>query len=104
MSINYVTKYGKTLDQKLVRESLTADLETQRLEFLDAKTIKVPRITTSGYQPHTRTKGFNAGTLDNDFDTYALGADWDIEFFDDYMKIDKTNEDIYIENVSKTLI
>lgn len=104
MSINYVTKYGKTLDQKLVQESLTADLETQRLEFLGAKTIKVPRITTSGYQPHTRKKGFNAGTLDNDFDTYTLGADWDIEFFADSMDIDETNEALSIANVSKTFI
>nr|WP_239985914.1 hypothetical protein [Listeria monocytogenes] len=56
MAINYVDKYGKELDQKLVFGTYTNELETPNLLWLDAKTFKIQTITTTGLKAHTRNK------------------------------------------------
>lgn len=73
-----------------------------QITFLNAQTIKLPRLTLSGYKDHTRTAGFNAGTISNDWEPKKLAHDRDIEFFVDPMDIDETNLALSVANIQNT--
>lgn len=104
MSINYVTKREKQFDQKLMQGALTNILETPKVNWLGAKSFEIPTVSVSGYKAHTRSKGYNAGTVSNDKKVYTLGFDRDIEFFVDKADIDETNEELSAANVTGTFI
>ncbi|MGL6219729.1 MAG: capsid protein, partial [Lacrimispora sphenoides] len=74
----------------------------QQVKFLNAQMIKLPRMTVSGYKDHTRTPGFNSGTLSNDWEPKKLEHDRDIEFFVDPMDIDETNLTLSVANIQNT--
>lgn len=74
----------------------------QHVKFLNAQTIKLPRITVSGYKDHTRTIGFNSGTITNDWEAKKLAHDRDIEFWIDPMDIDETNLALSMANIQNT--
>lgn len=101
---NYAEKFEKMLAQKYEVE-LKSDALTKSnpsVKFLNAQTIKLPRLTVSGYKDHTRTPGFNAGTLSNDWEPKKLEHDRDIEFFVDPMDIDETNLTLSVANIQNT--
>ncbi|HEL1820000.1 TPA: hypothetical protein TXZ07_001184 [Streptococcus suis] len=104
MTINYVEKYQNEFDQRLVQGSITAELETPRVEWLGAKSFKVTTLSTGGYKPHTRDKGFNSGTMSNDHKVYTLDFDRDIEFYADKADVDETNQALSAANISKNFI
>ncbi|WP_072238837.1 hypothetical protein, partial [Listeria monocytogenes] len=101
MAINYVDKYGKELDQKLVFGTYTNELETSNLLWLDAKTFKIQTITTTGLKPHTRNKGYNEGSASNENTAYTITFDRDVEFFVDVMDVDETGQALTAANVTK---
>lgn len=101
MAINYVDKYGKELDQKLVFGTYTNELETSNLLWLDAKTFKIQTITTTGLKPHTRNKGYNGGSASNENTAYTITFDRDVEFFVDVMDVDETGQALTAANVTK---
>ncbi|MFS0534425.1 hypothetical protein ACLILJ_10870 [Listeria monocytogenes] len=101
MAINYVDKYGKELDQKLVFGTYTNELETPNLVWLDAKTFKIQTITTTGLKPHTRNKGYNEGSASNENTAYTITFDRDVEFFVDVMDVDETGQALTAANVTK---
>ncbi|EAH0385656.1 hypothetical protein EIP32_04290 [Listeria monocytogenes] len=101
MAINYVDKYGKELDQKLVFGTYTNELETPNLLWLDAKTFKIQTITTTGLKPHTRNKGYNEGSASNENTAYTITFDRDVEFFVDVMDVDETGQALTAANVTK---
>ena len=53
----------------------------------------------SGYKDHTRTPGFNAGTMSNDWAPKKLTHDRDVEFYIDPMDIDETNLVMSVANI-----
>lgn len=57
------------------------------------------RMAVSGYKDHTRTPGFNAGILFNDWEPKKLEHDRDIEFWIDPMDIDETNLTLSVANI-----
>ena len=64
---DYAEAFTNLLQQKYAKE-MCSDALTQsnpQVKFLNAQTIKLPRMTVSGYKDHTRTPGFNSGTLSN---------------------------------------
>ncbi|HAC3775312.1 TPA_asm: hypothetical protein GZO40_14885 [Listeria monocytogenes] len=101
MAINYVDKYGKELDQKLVFGTYTNELETSNLLWLDAKKFKIQTITTTGLKPHTRNKGYNEGSASNENTAYTITFDRDVEFFVDVMDVDETGQALTAANVTK---
>ncbi|EGI5460154.1 hypothetical protein GFS95_15400 [Listeria monocytogenes] len=101
MAINYVDKYGKELDPKLVFGTYTNELETSNLLWLDAKTFKIQTITTTGLKPHTRNKGYNEGSASNENTAYTITFDRDVEFFVDVMDVDETGQALTAANVTK---
>lgn len=101
---DYATTFTDLLQQKYAKE-LCSDALTQsnpQVKFMNAQTIKLPRMTVSGYKDHTRTPGFNAGTLSNDWEPKKLSHDRDIEFFVDPMDIDETNLTLSVANIQNT--
>ncbi|HES9049733.1 TPA: hypothetical protein VPG36_001000 [Streptococcus pyogenes] len=104
MSINYVTKREKEFDQKLMQGALTNILETPRVNWLGAKSFEIPTVSVSGYKAHTRSKGYNSGTVSNDKKVYTLNFDRDIEFFVDVADVDETNQELSMANITGTFI
>lgn len=104
MVYNYATKNSGLFDQKMTQETLTSLLETPQVDWTGAKSFIVTTLKTSGYKAHTRGKGYNAGEVDNDKETYTLGFDRDIEFFVDQADVDETNNDLAAANVTNVFI
>lgn len=99
---NYAEQFERELQQKYARE-LTSYALTQSnpgVKFINAQTIKLPRLTLSGYKDHNRSNiGFNAGTIANDWEPKKLAHDRDIEFALDPMDIDETNLVVEVANI-----
>lgn len=89
---DYATTFTQLLQQKYAKELCSDALaqSNQQVKFINAQTIKLPRMTVSGYKDHSRTPGFNAGTMSNDWEAKKLEHDRDIEFWVDPMDIDET--------------
>lgn len=99
---DYAELFMRELAQKYTRELVSNDLTlfNQGIKFLNAQTIKIPRLTVSGYKDHNRnTMGFNAGTVSNDWEPKKLTHDRDIEIPIDPMDIDETNLVTEIANI-----
>lgn len=101
---NYAEAFLNILAQKYAKELCSDDLtkSNPQVTFINAQTIKLPRLTVSGYKDHTRTAGFNAGTLSNDWEPKKLEHDRDIEFYVDPMDIDETNLTLSVANIQNT--
>lgn len=101
---DYAEMFARQLAQKYERE-LCSDALTKSnpgVQFINAQTIKLPSMTLSGYKDHTRTPGFNAGTMSNDWEPKKLAHDRDVEFFIDPMDIDETNLVMSVANIQNT--
>lgn len=101
---DYAEHFENFIQQKYAKE-LCSDALTksnQQVKFINAQTIKLPRISVSGYKDHTRTPGFNSGTLANEWEPKKLEHDRDIEFFVDPMDIDETNLALSVANIQNT--
>ncbi|RHU85724.1 capsid protein [Clostridiaceae bacterium OM08-6BH] len=102
---SYAEIFEKDLAQKYEREMVSNELALSNpgIKFLNAQTIKIPRITVSGYKDHNRnTTGFNTGTITNDWEPKKLTHDRDIEFVIDPMDIDETNLVLDVANIQNT--
>ncbi len=101
---NYAEVFTNLLQQKYAKELCSDALTKSNLgvKFINAQTIKLPRMTVSGYKDHTRTPGFNAGTLTNDWEAKKLAHDRDIEIWIDPMDIDETNLTLSVANIQNT--
>ncbi len=101
---NYAESFVPLLQQKYAKELCSDALaqSNQQVKFINAQTIKLPRMTVSGYKDHTRTPGFNSGTLSNDWEPKKLEHDRDIEFWIDPMDIDETNLTLSVANIQNT--
>lgn len=102
---DYAEIFERELAQKYAREMVSNDLtlSNQGIKFLNAQTIKIPRMTVSGYKDHNRmSMGFNTGTVTNDWEPKKLEHDRDIEFALDPMDIDETNLVVEMANIQNT--
>ena len=100
-TINYAEQFSQFLVQKYEAESRSYGLtqSNPQVQWLDAKTIKLPVITLSGYKNHSRSIGFNAGNLTNTWEAKTLSFDRDVEFFVDAMDVDETNLVASVANI-----
>lgn len=99
---SYAEVFERELAQKYARELISNELTRSNpgIKFLNAQTIKIPKITVSGYKDHSRTSmGFNAGTITNDWEPKKLAHDRDVEFAIDPMDIDETNLTLEVANI-----
>ena len=100
-TINYADQFSQFLVQKYEAEMRSYGLtqSNPQVQWLNAKTIKLPVVTLSGYKDHTRSVGFNAGNLTNTWEAKTLSFDRDIEFFVDAMDVDETNMVASVANI-----
>lgn len=106
-TFNYVTKdnMGAQLDHKINQGLMTSDLPTPSIDFVNGgKSFVLRDIATSGFKPHTRGKGWNAGELTDEKTVYTMGQDRDIEFAVDRQDVDETNQELSMANVSRVFI
>ncbi|MBS5305753.1 capsid protein [Clostridium sp.] len=99
---SYAEQFERELQQKYARELTSYALEQSnpQVKFINAQTIKLPKITVSGYKDHNRSSmGFNTGTIANDWEPKKLTHDRDIEFALDPMDIDETNLTLEMANI-----
>lgn len=101
-TINYAEQFERDLKQKYKRESLTKDLTTEKVTFINAKTIKIPFLEMGGFKDHTRNGGFNRQNVKNDYMTKTLTHDRDVEYFMDTMDVDETNQAVAAANITNT--
>ena len=101
---NYAEQFTNLLQQKYSKELCSYALTQSHpeIKFINAQTIKLPRMTVSGYKDHTRTIGFNEGSMSNDWEAKKLSHDRDIEIFVDPMDIDETNLTLSVANIQNT--
>lgn len=102
---DYAELFTRELAQKYSRELVSHDLtlSNQGIKFLNAQTIKIPRVTVSGYKDHNRSSiSFNTGSASNDWEPKKLEFDRDIEIPLDPMDIDETNLVVEIANIQNT--
>lgn len=101
---DYATTFTDLLQQKYKKDLCSDALTKSNLavKFINAQTIKLPRMSLSGYKDHTRTPGFNTGTMTNDWEPKRLEHDRDIEFWIDPLDIDETNLTLSVANIQNT--
>ena len=102
---DYAEKFERDLQQKYAKRATSDSLfaSNPNVKFLNAQTIKLPKITVSGYKDHNRNAlGFNAGSIANEWEPKKLEHDRDIELFIDPMDVDETNLVVEMANVTNT--
>jgi hypothetical protein len=100
MPYNYVDSFQTVLQQKYTKELTSSGLTTNNAMFLNAKTIKIPRLNLGGYKDHNRSGGWNRQSIENDFELKVLNFDRDVEFFVDAMDVDETNQILSAANTT----
>ena len=100
-TINYAEQFSQFLVQKYEAEMRSYGLtqSNPQVQWINAKTIKLPVVALSGYKDHTRSIGFNSGNLANTWEAKELKFDRDIEFFVDAMDVDETNMVASVANI-----
>ena len=101
-ALNYVTQFASKILEMYDHDLTSSALFNSNLDIQirGAKTIKLPKVTVSGYKDHNRaTLGFNTGTYGIDWEEKSLDHDRDIEFFIDPMDVDETNQIVSIANI-----
>ena len=100
-TINYADQFSQFLVQKYEAEMRSYGLtqSNPQVQWLNAKTIKLPVISLTGYKNHTRSIGFNAGDLTNTWEAKTLKFDRDVEFYVDAMDVDETNMVASVANI-----
>ncbi len=104
MAYNYAQKDTNIFNTKLTQGVLTQPLETPEVDWLNAQSFRVRGLECSGYQYHTRDKGFNPGSLVQRNTIYTLRFDRDVEFYVDIADIDETNLTLEVGNISRIFI
>lgn len=77
MAMDYAKKYLRYFDDIYIRESVTRILETDPLayEFKGTNQVLVNKITISGNSDYSKSTGYAAGSVSNEFDAYTLEMD-----------------------------
>lgn len=104
MPINYVDAFETQLQQKYNRELTSSALTTDRVRFMGARNIRIPRMDLAGYQDHNRAGGWNRQQIDTDFEVKTLMHDRDVEFYVDAMDVDETNQIVSAANITNTFV
>lgn len=102
--LQYVDIFSNILIELYGQEQTSVDLYNSNsdIQIVNGKNLKIPKLTVSGYQDHTRgSLGFNTGDYSNEYETKTLDHDRDIEFVIDPLDVDETNMVVTIANIQK---
>ena len=99
---DYAVQFERELQQKYTREMCSYELTQSNpgIKFINAQTIKLPKLAVSGYKDHNRASvGFNAGSVSNSWEPKTLDHDRDVEIPIDPMDIDETSLVTEVANI-----
>lgn len=101
MAIDYVVQFSSMLDKKYAAESKTYALtqSNKGIAFVNANTIKIPKLTLGGFKDHARGGAYNSASFGNSFEILTLKHDRDAEFIIDAMDVDETKAIVSIANI-----
>lgn len=103
-TINYAVIYSNQLRELYGQESKSDLLFNSNtdIQLNNGKTIKIPKLSVSGYKDHTRASlGFSQGSYSNDYETKTLDHDRSIEFVVDPMDFDETDTVVSLANIQR---
>lgn len=103
--VNYATNYQQAVEENFREDLKFTDLyntpNNSEVQFIGAKTVKVPNITTGGLTDVNRdVMGTFTRQVDNDYETYTLEHDREFRTLVDPMDIDETNMALTIANIT----
>lgn len=107
MAINYAEQYSKELANAypyaLYSGALWSAENANKYKVVDAKTIKIPTLTTGGRQDGDRTTiGSFTQNFSNDWETKTLSQHRIFQTLVHPMDIDQSNQVASIANITKT--
>lgn len=107
MAINYAEQYSKELASAypyaLYSGALWSAENANKYKVVDAKTIKIPTLTTGGRQDGDRTAiGNFTQNFSNDWETKTLSQHRIFQTLVHPMDVDQTNQVASIANITKT--
>ena len=103
-AINYAQEFLPFIIQMYEADMRSYGLtfSNPQVRWLNAKTINIPNLTLSGYKDHSRSGGFNSGSVKNVYTPFTLKHDRDIEYRIDVMDVDETNLAVSMAGIQKT--
>ena len=94
MAINYATEYKQALAQPFKEglKSYRLFTEGEQYQFLNAKTIQIPKLSMTGFRTHGRGTALQvADEYSNDWEPKTLAHDRSKYILADIKDIDETN-------------
>lgn len=96
MAINALalaTLFQTQLDDQLVQEATTGWMEANagQVKYSGGNTVKVPKMSTTGYGNYDRDNGYPQGSVSLAYETLTLGQDRGLKFQLDKNDVDETN-------------
>lgn len=101
MSLNYAEVWSPELLAIKIQETLTSPFIVPNVKWLGAKTFHFTQMSTSGFKTHSRSGGWNRGTVTQTDNEFKVEFSRDIEFLIDKADVDETNATASIENIAK---
>jgi hypothetical protein len=92
MAINKATIYERLLDS-VVQAGLTSTPLTAKqsmIQYSGGDTVKIAKLTATGFGTYSRTAGYPTGTASLDWGTYTIPYDRGVSFLIDVMDQDET--------------
>jgi len=92
MAINKATLYEKLLDSVVQAGATSLPLRAKEsmVQYSGGDTVKIAKISTTGFGTYSRTAGYPSGTASLDWGTYTIPYDRGVSFLIDVMDQDET--------------
>jgi hypothetical protein len=101
---NYAEKYSPNVIEIINQGALTSPFIASNVEFTGAKTFHFTQMSVSGYKTHSRSGGWNRGTITQQDNEFTVEHDRDVEFLVDKADVDETARTAAIEKVTNTFV
>jgi len=102
--INYAQEWKRELIEFIMQDTISAEHIVSNVNWLTAQTFNFTILSTSGYQNHVRTGGWNAGAVTQTNVPYTVSHDRDIEFLVDKADVDESNLTASARNVTNVFM
>lgn len=103
-TFNYAEKYSSDILEAIRQGALTTTFLTSNVNWMGAKTFHFTQMGTSGYKDHSRTGGWNKGTITQADKEFTVQHDRDISFLVDAADVDETAQTASIVNVTNSFV
>lgn len=104
---NYAEKWADENLEILTQGMLTNPYiigSNEEIAWSRGKTFHFTQMSVSGYKTHSRSGGWNAGTITQADVPFVITHDRDIEFMVDKADVDESNESASAQNVTNTFL